>query len=207
MSFISFLKKLPIDLGTGHQRHRTKSKKICYRFAKKFYSPGKTALDMGCGDGFWSEKLKALGYAVTSLDHEKIYPGTRVVNLEEGLPFPDGSFDLIWSTDVLEHLYRPEQIIQEIKRVLKPGGLLTLTTNNSYFWIYPLFKIFGYSPKDLQNPDHKQFFSLAEVRALFPRAKIYGFFPYIIFKFTISGSRMIHYLSPSLVVVIKKESI
>lgn len=208
MNFIQFLKNLPlIDLGTGHKRHYTKSKKICFRHAASFFAPGKTALDMGCGDGFWSKKLADLGYKITSIDLEKHYENTQVVNLENGLTFPDNSFDYVWSTDVLEHLREPEKIISEIKRVLGPGGLLTLTTPNSYFWIYPIFKLFGFTPKDLQNPDHKQFFNLKDVTRLFPKAKIYGFFPYAILKLTIKNPILLRYLSPSFIIVVKKEEI
>ncbi|QQG45226.1 MAG: class I SAM-dependent methyltransferase [Candidatus Sungiibacteriota bacterium] len=208
MGFLQFLKNLPlIDLGTGHARHWAKSKKVCFRFAKKFAVTGKTALDMGCGDGFWSQKLTGLGYNVTSVDHEMQYSKTRIVDLEKGLPFPDLSFDLVWSSDVLEHLYTPNHLIREIKRVLGPGGLLLLTTPNSYFWLYTFFKIFGYTPKDLQNPDHKKFFSLKDVMQLFPHAKIFGFFPYALLKFTLSHPLLTHYLSPTFIVVAKKESL
>ncbi len=208
LRFLQLLKNLPlIDLGTGHQRHHTKSKKIIFRHAKKFAPTGKTALDMGCGDGFWSEKLIGLGYRVTSVDHAIHYPKAQAIDLEGDLPFPDESFDLAWSTDVIEHLYRPERIIQEIKRVLKPGGLLLLTTNNSYFWIYPIFRIFGYTPRNMQNPDHKQFFHLRDIERLFPRAKIYGFFPYAILKLTVASPWMINHLSPSFVIKITREDI
>ncbi len=208
MDFLSFLKNLPlIDLGTGHKRHSTKSKLIGYRHAAAFASSGKTALDMGCGDGFWSGRLASAGYAVTSIDLEKNYPAAIAVNLENGLPFPDRSFDLVWSTDVLEHLHTPVRAVAEIKRVLKPGGLLTLTTPNSHFWLYPVFRLFGYTPNDLQNQDHKQFFHIDDIKKLFPRSLLFGFFPYAIAKFTIRHPKAIHHLSPTFVVVAARENL
>lgn len=208
MEILSLLKNLPlIDLGTGHKRHSTKSKLIGYRHAAAFAAPGKRALDMGCGDGFWSRRLAEAGYTVTSIDLAKNYPAATVVNLENALPFPDTSFDLVWSTDVLEHLHTPERAVEEIKRVLKPGGLLTLTTPNSHFWLYPVFRMFGLTPKDLQNPDHKQFFHISDIRRIFPKSRLFGFFPYIIAKFTIQHPKAIHHLSPSFIVVAAKEDL
>jgi len=208
MGVINFLKNLPlIDIGTGHMRHSAKSKQIAYCFAVPEATPGKTALDMGCGDGFWSGKLASLGFTVTSVDHDKYYEKTQVLNLDSKLPFGDSSFDLVWSTDVLEHLQNPALAIQEIKRILKPKGILLLTTPNSYFWLYPLMRIFGHTPKSLQNPDHKQFFSLTDIRKLFPRAQVLGFFPYVILKFTISHPTLLHHLSPTFVMVARKKEL
>ena len=208
MGIINFLKNLPfIDIGTGHMRHSAKSKKIAYRLATSKTASGKTALDMGCGDGYWSEKLTALGFAVTSVDHDKYYSRTQVIDLDKALPFPDAAFGLVWSTDVLEHLRNPAYAVQEIKRILKPKGILLLTTPNSYFWLYPIMRVFGHTPQSLQNPDHKQFFSLADIQVLFPRAKIFGFFPYMILKFTISHPTLLHYLSPTFIVFAGKENL
>lgn len=50
------------------------------------------------------------------------------------LPFADGSFEYILCTEVLEHLHAPHLAIAEMKRVLKPGGTLILTTR----FVYPI---------------------------------------------------------------------
>jgi SAM-dependent methyltransferase len=46
------------------------------------------------------------------------------------LPFPDDSFDLVFMTEVLEHLVKPDQAIADVRRVLKLGGHLVLSTPN-----------------------------------------------------------------------------
>ena len=53
------------------------------------------------------------------------------------LPFPDGKFAVILCTEVLEHLSNPPKAIAEMRRVLKPGGKLILTTR----FMYPLHDI------------------------------------------------------------------
>jgi 2-polyprenyl-3-methyl-5-hydroxy-6-metoxy-1,4-benzoquinol methylase len=210
MTLVKSLKDFPlIDLGLGHQRHTTRAKTIGFEKVTRFQSvANKTLLDVGCGDGYWSDQATAKGYTVTSIDHEKYYANTQVVDLDSGLAFSDESFDVVWCSEVLEHLYDPVAMIKEIKRVLKQQGLLVLTSPNSYFWLYTVvLRLLGKSAKDVQNPDHKQFFKYRDIAALFPRAEIYGFFPYTPPRFAISGPRMVHYLSPSFTVVCSKEDL
>ena len=53
----------------------------------------------------------------------------------EKLPFPDNSFDFIYSTNVLEHVQSPKLVIEESIRVLKPGGFLQFVIPNYFsFW-------------------------------------------------------------------------
>lgn len=50
------------------------------------------------------------------------------------IPYPDGSFDLVLADNVMEHLARPEEVLNEINRVLRPGGhLLFKTPNRSHY--------------------------------------------------------------------------
>lgn len=53
--------------------------------------------------------------------------GVRCENLED-LTFPDGTFDIFITQDVLEHVFNPERAVKEIMRVLKPGGVHVFTT-------------------------------------------------------------------------------
>lgn len=93
-------------------------------------SKGDKFLDIGCGRG---EFLKGFidcgvsGYAVDrSSVAQKYCPDAelRIADIEnEGIPYPDNFFDVVYSKSVIEHFYYPENLIKEMHRVLKPGGL------------------------------------------------------------------------------------
>lgn len=194
------MKKLPLDLGQGNLRHTTKGKQIALNLIDR-NGQGKTALDVGCRDGYFSEILKIYGYQVTSIDIEKTYPDCQIVDANRPLPFTDKAFDLIWCSEVIEHLNDPRAVISEFRRVLKTTGQAILTTPNSYFWLYKFFRPFGLTPKKLQNLTHLHFFNLKNILAFGPNA-VYGFFPYAILKCRITS--WIDFLSPTFIFVIKK---
>lgn len=198
MGLLTVLKHIPIDVGQGTLRGTTKGKLIAMSAVPR-PKVGATALDVGCREGIQTRWLEAHGYAVTSIDKEPVYPSALTVNIEQGLPFPAASFDLIWCSEVIEHLHNVPQALYEFRRVLKPQGKLVITTPNSYFWLMRSLQLFGFSPAYLQNPDHKQFFHVTDIQRLFPSAHISGFFPYMLVKYKIT--RAIGLLSPTFVIV------
>lgn len=199
MQIIDYIKRIPFDLGQGHYRHKTKAKLIAFSRVPVSTAES-TALDFGCGDGFWSQQLQKKGYTVTSTDNYDFrYAPAQKVDAEVPLPFADNTFNLVWCSEVIEHVHKVEQLIGEFRRVLKPEGVIVCTTPNSAFWIYAVLNLFGFSPKQVQNPDHKQFFSIHSIRSLFPRAEIKGFFPYNLVKLPIRHG--IGLLSPTFVIV------
>ena len=196
MNIINLLKKIPIDLGQGTLRHKTKGKKLALSLVPD--GIGKTAIDIGCQEGLQSQWLEKKGYTVTSIDIEKVYEKAQVVDVSKTLPFPDRSFDLLWCSEVIEHLKNPAKAIQEFRRVLKPGGRMILTTPNSGAWFFRLCSFFGLTVQKLQNPTHRQFFTLQTIRQLFPEALLYGYFPYVIVKCTIK--RGLNLFTPTFVI-------
>jgi SAM-dependent methyltransferase len=57
-----------------------------------------------------------------------------VADLDEGIPFPSGSFDIVNANQVIEHVRRTDVLLREIRRVVKPHGLACISTNNLSSW-------------------------------------------------------------------------
>jgi ubiquinone/menaquinone biosynthesis C-methylase UbiE len=98
--------------------------------------PGRV-LDWGCGAGQVTALLRARGLDVTAYDYRAELAGPVVRPLEHypdvaahlsaepvALPFADRSFDAVLSCGVLEHVQDPDGSLEELKRVLAPGGTL-----------------------------------------------------------------------------------
>ena len=97
----------------------------------------RTICDLGCGNGHIAGRLASLGYEVTGIDASRsgiriaqhAYPNVKFVEalINRELTGFD-SFDLVVSSDVIEHLYRPSDLIEAAFSLLKPGGHILLGT-------------------------------------------------------------------------------
>lgn len=141
-------------------------------------SPPMKVLDIGCGTGLNAGGIAAKGHEVWGVDISPVaierfrargYRG-EVCNLGDGLPFSEHSFDLVFSSEVIEHVADTESFLADIFRVLRPGGILVMSTPNSAFWIYRLFGLFGKTVSELQHPGHIRFFSKASLVRLVTHA-------------------------------------
>lgn len=129
--------------------------------------PALHILDVGCGTGLNARHLMVKGHKVTGIDispvaiEKFVAAGLdgRVCDISERLPFDDGSFDLVFASEVIEHLADTDAFLSELNRVLKPGGMLVLSTPNSSFWAFRLLAVLGQSATDAQHPGHVRFFS------------------------------------------------
>lgn len=106
---------------------------------------GKRVLEAGCGTGRGSQQLVRRGASVFALDigfnlvkytHQHCLCDVLVGSILS-LPFPTGFFDVVFSTEVIEHTPDPLQAVLEMYRVLKPGGHLVLSTPN-WLWQLPV---------------------------------------------------------------------
>ena len=102
--------------------------------------PGDRMLDLGCGAGEFSGAASDAGAAVTAADvaHEALrrvnakHPelATVQVPFDGPLPLGDGSFDVVWAGEVIEHVADTARWLSEVRRVLTPRGRLLITTPN-----------------------------------------------------------------------------
>ena len=106
----------------------TASRSAVDRFVRKQAMDARV-LDLGCGRGPYA----ALFANRVGCDIEPS-PAVHVVADAEALPFGPGVFDMVLSTEMLEHVRNPERAVAEMGRVLRPGGRLVLTTR----FLYPI---------------------------------------------------------------------
>jgi SAM-dependent methyltransferase len=97
--------------------------------AARATGPGARVLDAGAGEAPYRELFLHCDY-VTSDWANSPHPGARradIIASLDALPVPDGSFDAVLCTEVLEHVANPSSVLRELYRVLAPGGRLWLT--------------------------------------------------------------------------------
>lgn len=106
----------------------------------------KLLLDAGCGTGWFSQKACERKAHVTSLDLgvnlldevAKKCDSNRVVGSILQMPFEDNYFDIVISSEVIEHVPDHKKALSELYRVLKPNGILVITTPNK-LWYFAIF--------------------------------------------------------------------
>jgi 2-polyprenyl-6-hydroxyphenyl methylase/3-demethylubiquinone-9 3-methyltransferase len=105
---------------------------------------GKSALDVGCGAGLLAEPLARLGATVTGIDAApEVIAVAREHAAGQGLEIDyrvgdvqqlAGTFDLVTSMEVIEHVADPAAFLKALTARLAPGGLLILSTPNATGW-------------------------------------------------------------------------
>ncbi len=110
------------------------------RFLTRHLNAGERALDLGCGSGTFTALLSEAAASVVGVDvaesalrraraaHPEL--DFQLVPIDGPLPFEGAAFDLVWASEVIEHVADTERWLADVRRVLAPGGRLLLTTPN-----------------------------------------------------------------------------
>ncbi len=140
---------------------------------------GKKILDIGCGNGrmgsFFVEHNDVYGIdfsAKAVKEAKKKGIKAQTGDVASGLPFHDEEFDIILITDVLEHVFDPLGLLQEAKRVLKPGGVLSCILPNGANILSRLLFLFTGDLVDSigrMNILNKEFPFTGHIRIISPR--------------------------------------
>ena len=126
-------------------------------------APGAKILDVAASQGNYSLRLAELGYEVTwndlreeLIDYVKLKYEKGAINYSPGNLFSlefDGYFDTVLIAEIIEHVAYPDQFLQKIAQLVKPGGYIVMTTPNGEYFRqnYPRFS---------DCPDPSQFESI-----------------------------------------------
>lgn len=155
-----------------------------YRYAANMLM-NKKVLDFGCGLGYGTDILAGKAESVTGVDVSEetinsinsnmvnaVFKKINILNENNNLPFESEYFDGITFFQVIEHLDNPERHIEEFRRILKPGGLLLITTPNGNKRLFPYQKPW--------NHHHVKEYSISELTSMlkdkFPYVDVKGIF-------------------------------
>ena len=120
-------------------------KNMTLEWISEFALPaGARVLDLGCGAGHTAVSLARRGYQVNALDCEQAMLDRAARRAQEAgvcltlgtgdahdLPFDDGTFDVVLALGLVPWLHSPRKALAEMQRVLKPGGFLLISSDNS----------------------------------------------------------------------------
>jgi ubiquinone/menaquinone biosynthesis C-methylase UbiE len=132
------------------------------------------ALDLGCGDGRLTAKLRA--GALTAADVSSVALKRAAGRLSDAeiallepdapLPFVDGEFELVLCAETIEHVRDVQLFLSEVRRVLRPGGGLALTTPAYSRWNALRLLVNGFESEFDPLSPHLRFFTRRSMREL-----------------------------------------
>ena len=130
---------------------------------------GATILEVGCGDGSFTRNLAKHSSRVTAVDisasqierNARAHPEIKFLqhDVAQPLPFANQAFDVIWCSEVLEHLFDPGFALREMQRVLAPRGRLLVTVPYHGVFKDVLIALFRWDEHFSPDNPHIRFFT------------------------------------------------
>jgi SAM-dependent methyltransferase len=131
-------------------------------------------LDLGCGAGDLLEAARRHGWQAQGVDvaaHVVGHVRGRGFDVFEGelheAQFPAGHFDVVTAAELLEHIFEPRLLLQEVARILRPGGLFWTTTPHACGLSA---RLLGLKWRCIWPPEHLQLFSIRGLKTLLREA-------------------------------------
>jgi 2-polyprenyl-3-methyl-5-hydroxy-6-metoxy-1,4-benzoquinol methylase len=127
------------ELDRGKEQRGNLQANLDFLARTSLLKPGDKVLEIGCGIGTVVFELAKQGYDAMGTDISQVaieygrskYAGVHLeVQPAEELPFSDGTFDVVLSFDLFEHIARIDRHVGEVHRVLKPSGYYLFQTPN-----------------------------------------------------------------------------
>jgi SAM-dependent methyltransferase len=128
-----------------------------YRRCRASTDRSLTVLDIGCGRLALLRKQIAAGdeyFACDLVEPLEPSPNFRSVNLNQESvrdAFAGQEFDVVFCGEVIEHVFSPDAVLSDLRALLRPGGVLILSTPNLGYWVNRLLLLVGISPLFVEN--------------------------------------------------------
>ena len=135
----------------------SKTKNLCDKYL------GGSVLEIGAGGDYLKDVFKSTYNEWVSLDYDLRTDSIDVRGDGQQLPFKNKMFDTIISIDVLEHVSAPEKFVSEMFRVIKPGGMVILSTPFFFFLHEEPYDFFRFSKYGLIEIFKRNGFQIVDV--------------------------------------------
>lgn len=158
----------------AYWNHRSSSgNRFRFNVFLSWIARGATVLDAGCGDGFLGGRLihekecRVSGMDLSPVALERARErGLTTINgsLDELLPFPDGAFEYVISSEALEHIIHSEGALKELYRVASKAVILSVP--NTGYWHDRISLLLGRFPRQwIHQPwEHIRFWTMGDFR-------------------------------------------
>lgn len=153
---------IPNNLRKAFAKETKENHRRITELASKYFTNKNTKiLDLGSGDGSLLKnisnivKIKSNKFHCVELEKENVKKcekngfNVKSFNLNDKFPYNNNEFDYIIANQIIEHLYFTDPFMIEIYRVLKPNGILILSTTNLVALHSRLLMLFGFMPNSL----------------------------------------------------------
>ena len=165
-----------------NKKFKSKIRKAKFRlYFLKFFLSGRDFIDIGCNQGYAVEAARQMKFNAcgSDVDNEAIdkaskdFPDcTFFHNSIEEIADKDKKYDLIYCSEVIEHVKDPVSFTKSLKKILKPKGIIFLTTPDIDHKSLPKDKSSLFETNFIRPPEHLYYFTIQSIELLFRNNKL-----------------------------------